>query len=143
MFPIIRGAEHSLELIDKFKNDEITKEELIEDLEFIQKQIQARGIEVKYNERFRRIAWIFISRAIVKISNCTLTKNNMCAKLQDGSTIPTKKFVKKWAENILDEEGPWNSVNNFWKLFTEKERLICIEWNKKVRIHKDAKMQEV
>lgn len=136
MFPIIKGAEHSLELIKKFKNNEITKEEFLEDLEFIQSQIQAHGIEAKQTYRFNKITWNFISRAIVKLNNCEITRNGMSVIISGGKTKPIKRYVKEWVENIIKEEAPWNSLDVFGKLISEKEHLICTEWNKRIRAHK-------
>ena len=136
MFPVIRGAEYSLELIKKFKNNDITKEEFLEDLEFIQSQIQAHGIKAKQTDRLNKIAWNFISRAIVKLTNHEITKNGMSVIISDKKTKPIKRYVKEWAENIMEEDAPWNSFDVFEKLISEKERLICAEWNKRIRAHK-------
>lgn len=139
---IIRGAEHSLELIKKFKNNDITKEEFLEDLEFIQSQIQAHGIQAKQVDRFNRITWNFISRAIVKLNNCEMTRNGMRVIISDEKTKPLKRYVKEWAENIMKEDAPWNSVDVLKELISEKERLICTEWNKRIRAHREVKNRE-
>ena len=139
MFPIIRGAEYSLELIKKFKNNDITKEEFLEDLEFIQSQIQAHGIQAKQVDRFNKITWNFISRAIVKLNNCKITRNGMSVIISDKKTKPLKRYVKEWAEDIMKEDAPWNSINVFRKLISEKEHLICTEWNKRIKAHREVK----
>ena len=139
IFPIIRGAEYSLELIEKFKNNDITKEEFLEDLEFIQSHIQVHGIQAKQVDRFNKITWNFISRAIVKLNNCEITRNGMSVIISDKKTKPLKRYVKEWAESIMKENAPWNSVNVFRKLISEEERLICTKWNKRIRAHREAK----
>ena len=139
MFPIIRGAEYSLELIKKFKNNDITKEEFLEDLEFIQSHIQAHGIQAKQVDRFNKITWNFISRAIVKLNNCEITRNGMSVIISNEKTKPLKRYVKEWAEDIMKEDAPWNSINVFRKLISEKEHLICTEWNKRIKAHREVK----
>ena len=139
MFPIIRGAEYSLELIKKFKNNDITKEEFLEDLEFIQSQIQAHGIKAKQVYRFNRITWNFISRAIVKLNNCEIARNGMSVIISNEKTKPLKRYVKEWAEGIMKEDAPWNSINVFRKLISEEERLICTKWNKRIKAHREVK----
>ena len=139
MFPKIRRAEYSLELIKKFKNNDITKEEFLEDLEVIQSQIQAHGIQAKQDDRFNKITWNFISRAIVKLNNCEITRNGMSVIISDKKTKPLKRYVKEWAEDIMKEDAPWNSINVFRKLISEKEYLICTEWNKRIKAHREVK----